>query len=283
LSFFRVGLYDYVLRMKKNAVMTEHMELEHFPYDEQALSVNLRFNKPLGSFVLFPNKEWPSVLSINSFALSDIYDVTFQEMVFVNVTSSDPKDSASLISYPVISFSLLVRRRSGYHESNVMIPASLFAVLTLLSFSVLEDGTKIDTGSRLSITLTLLLTSVAYKFVVANSLPQVSYNTLLDWYVWGTLCFILFCAVENAIFPLLVSIYGSILSSLELYVMLALILMYIVGNAVFFGRIYIRSQRQKAMNLIKYQEEEMDRKEAKKRTESITASRSNVVATVVKS
>ena len=47
--------------------------------------------------------------------------------------------------------------------------------LTFCSFSVDISSPE----DRLSVTLTLLLTSVAFKFVVSQSLPNVSYLTCL--------------------------------------------------------------------------------------------------------
>jgi heme/copper-type cytochrome/quinol oxidase subunit 2 len=40
-----------------------------------------------------------------------------------------------------------------------------------------------DLGDRMSIVLTLLLTAVAFKLVIADSLPKVSYFTALDTYM----------------------------------------------------------------------------------------------------
>lgn len=48
-------------------------------------------------------------------------------------------------------------------------------VLTFASLSVEPDSP----ADRLSVTLTLLLTSVAFKFVVSQSLPEISYVTAL--------------------------------------------------------------------------------------------------------
>lgn len=39
-----------------------------------------------------------------------------------------------------------------------------------------------ELDSRLSVTLTLVLTSVAYKFVVTDNLPKISYQVLLKIY-----------------------------------------------------------------------------------------------------
>ncbi|GAB9472901.1 hypothetical protein Gpo141_00010066, partial [Globisporangium polare] len=66
-----------------------------------------------------------------------------------------------------------------------------------------------DTGARLQIVLTLLLTAVTFKSQVASLIPQVSYFTTLDKYVF--MCFIIACvvAIENALFPLVASFFGS--------------------------------------------------------------------------
>ena len=48
----------------------------------------------------------------------------------------------------------------------------------LLTFASLAVSPA-ETADRLSVTLTLLLTSVAFKFVVSQSLPQISYLTYL--------------------------------------------------------------------------------------------------------
>ena len=51
----------------------------------------------------------------------------------------------------------------------------LIVLLSFTSFAVSPD----EPADRLSVTLTLLLTAVAFKFVVSQSLPTISYLTLL--------------------------------------------------------------------------------------------------------
>jgi hypothetical protein len=55
----------------------------------------------------------------------------------------------------------------------------LSTTLTSLSFNI----PVVDVADRASVTLTMLLTVVAYKLLLSDSLPSVSYFTLLDWYV----------------------------------------------------------------------------------------------------
>eukprot|EP00435_Cladocopium_sp_Y103_P035060 s2091_g9.t1 len=52
-------------------------------------------------------------------------------------------------------------------------------------------------GGRLGATLTFLLTAVAYKYLVAEMVPRISYNTMLDWYVLVCWAFLLLMVLEN--------------------------------------------------------------------------------------
>ena len=58
---------------------------------------------------------------------------------------------------------------------DLFFPQGLIMILTFASLAV--DPT--EPADRLSVTLTLLLTSVAFKFVVSQNLPVISYVTLL--------------------------------------------------------------------------------------------------------
>ena len=71
---------------------------------------------------------------------------------------------------------MMVKRRSNYYLLNVFAMTVALTLLSGLGFSCeLESN-----GDRLSITLTLLLTSVAFKLVTSEMLPKVPYLTRLD-------------------------------------------------------------------------------------------------------
>ena len=72
-----------------------------------------------------------------------------------------------------------VGRKSGYYIQNVVLLMASLSGLGLMAFFCLIT----DVGARTSISLTLLLTLVAFKFVLASMLPVISYNTFLDYYV----------------------------------------------------------------------------------------------------
>ena len=77
----------------------------------------------------------------------------------------------------------------------------MFCLLSFLTFGVLNDCSEMDTATRSTITLTLLLSAVAFKVSAAASLPQVPYFTFLDSIMWLLTGFISLLAVENIAWP----------------------------------------------------------------------------------
>jgi hypothetical protein len=65
-----------------------------------------------------------------------------------------------------------------------------------------------DIGGRLSVTYTLVLTSVAFKFVVSGSLPQIPYQTWLDIYVLTSFVILFLIALENVLVAVIAGRYG---------------------------------------------------------------------------
>ena len=77
----------------------------------------------------------------------------------------------------------------------------MFCLLSFLTFGVMSDCSDIDTPTRSTITLTLLLSAVAFKVSVSAFLPQVPYFTFLDSVMWLLTSFISVLAVENIAWP----------------------------------------------------------------------------------
>ena len=88
-------------------------------------------------------------------------------------------------------------------------PFFLICCLVLTTF-IFDVG---DLSGRLTVSLTLLLTAVAFKFVVSSSLPQTEYLTYIDRYFLYGIVFIFLVAVENAVVMLLTTYYPD--SALE--------------------------------------------------------------------
>jgi hypothetical protein len=73
---------------------------------------------------------------------------------------------------------ILVERKSTSYEWTFGLTTYLIVLLNGTVTGISID----DFSDRMSVSLTLLLTLVAQKFVSSQSVPSVDYNTLLDWY-----------------------------------------------------------------------------------------------------
>lgn len=77
----------------------------------------------------------------------------------------------------------------------------MFCLLSFLTFGVDTDCGELDVQTKLTITLTILLSAVAFKVSISTFLPQNPYFTMLDKFMWGLTYFISLVAVENLAWP----------------------------------------------------------------------------------
>lgn len=94
---------------------------------------------------------------------------------------------------------ILEERRAAYYMWNIGLPNFLLSLLVFTSFAIERQ----DLADRLSVTLTLVLTSVAFKYMVSQELPRISYLTLLDVYVLVSFTFLALVGGQNAFSSLL--------------------------------------------------------------------------------
>jgi hypothetical protein len=153
------------------------MDLRLFPYDRQYLRVDVESSFHATKFIklvtaidkapLFSHKcqNHPEFKVLRGDLLN-----TISKLEFVT------EDDADFERY---SLTLLVERRSGFYVARVGF-LNVICVLIGISIDFLDPG---DPGKRLDITTTMFLTLVAFQFAVADSMPKISYFTLLDWMI----------------------------------------------------------------------------------------------------
>lgn len=172
-------------------LVNETLELEHFPYDRQFLKIIV---------------EIPGVKSIPCPSRSDTFVLpgSFPEdqmECFVEIGNWDIEDanlSLSSIgqgraSVSEITCEMQLTRDPTYYLWNIVL---VLFVLILAAFSVV--GIPFDElANRMGITMTLLLTIVAFKFVIATYVPPTPYLTLLDKYILAAFILIGLVVFEN--------------------------------------------------------------------------------------
>ena len=117
-----------------------------------------------------------SVIAVDCFTRRN--EFALSPRVHLLSRTSDPRHSGRGRVYSRLDVQLRVRRKLQFWLWNLWLPLFQF---TLLSFaSMLVEITWFD--ARLSITLTMLLTKVSYRFSMDEVLPRISYLTLVDKY-----------------------------------------------------------------------------------------------------
>ncbi|XP_060066537.1 gamma-aminobutyric acid receptor subunit beta-3-like [Ylistrum balloti] len=168
----------------------ENLELEHFPVDVQDLTISVSAERSGDEVDLIEDQ----------YALSSINTRTFLDAAEWNVynhveTYRDQTtiEYASSTVHPILHVQCRVARKVGYFVWNIIFIVLLIASLTFTSFAIEPDA-----ADRLAVTITLFLTAVAFKFVVKQSLPTISYLTNLDIYVLSAQMFLTLHAAQNA-------------------------------------------------------------------------------------
>lgn len=80
---------------------------------------------------------------------------------------------------PSIALVLDVERLQAYYWIKVIAPLIL---IVAMSWAVFWIDPK-DTGTKISITITAMLTLIAYRFAIGASLPAISYLTRIDLFI----------------------------------------------------------------------------------------------------
>ncbi|XP_032236006.2 cys-loop ligand-gated ion channel isoform X2 [Nematostella vectensis] len=171
----------------------ENLELYDFPMDCQELTVTLMSDWT--DRVVEFRKDMTRMDNVRHETFTAVHEWELGDHVATEATRTKDNQASSANNYPIYHIRAHVRRKNGYYLWNVVTIMLLIGALAFASFSV-DISAPAD---RLSVTLTLLLTAVAFKFVVSQSLPTISYLTILDKYVLAVLVFLCGVAVENAV------------------------------------------------------------------------------------
>ncbi|XP_077995614.1 cys-loop ligand-gated ion channel-like isoform X2 [Glandiceps talaboti] len=161
------------LNIRLKATFKEPMELYDFPFDYQDLTIRMMSDWPDTDLLFVKNMAIKDSIRRDTF--TGAQEWVLHHHVFSRPVDEDREMTGSHRKYPLYHITTHVSRRIGYYLWNVALIMFLIVGMSFASFSV----DPAEPADRLSVTLTLLLTSVAFKFVVSQSLPTISYLTIL--------------------------------------------------------------------------------------------------------
>ena len=188
---------------KFNGTFSEWLQVKQFPFDvqkigEQTLSLLARSHGVVLAFagvtitslhtishVKLIGKQEYCYLAQKAVRENDNWD--FNQMVSIDYsTYQEHTPYLRSQQYPSVKFNALIARKSQFYIINLILP--LFFVTSTIFVSFTHDAGSI--GARLSTCATTLLTSINFRFVIHNYLPNVPYSTYLDMYSMGSILFI---------------------------------------------------------------------------------------------
>jgi hypothetical protein len=186
------GDITYQTRFKAKCA-ANHMDLSEFPFDTQVLDiifetssftsdqVELRMKRGTGNHV-------ESKL-VAPGGLAEWELLALRELERDSILEFDGS------TYSTVEVHIVVKRLAGFYLKKIV---TTICLIVGMSWSVFFMDPA-DIGDRVGISATMSLTTIAFNFVVNESLPRVNYYTTMDKYL--TFCFVVvvFTVLENVL------------------------------------------------------------------------------------
>jgi len=190
----RDGNVQFRCKYEIYATFSDEMMLQKFPFDVQSLKLLLSSVIPIEHLLLTCSSKKPVVLQKTGFGAKNVFEM--HETVFVRVGNTEKKQSTHGIERPLMHIGVRMRRRPEFFIWNFVVPMQFITATAFFAFFIKADAD--GTSDRVANCLTILLTAVAFKLMVANSLPNVSYLTTADYYLLQSFSFIALVATHSA-------------------------------------------------------------------------------------
>jgi len=181
-----------------DVTFSEEMDLRSFPMDCQKFRIILRQSGSI-PFRFMPE---PIVQTEKAAAFTrmdtkySILDEWDLHSTAVKFGDSRGDDSRSKKTYSEVAVHFRLRRKYSVYFWNFTFYLMIISFLSLTCFVL----NHYNSGNRLNLAVTILLTQVAFQYVVADSLPKIPYLTTLSKYIIACFVFVGTVSIESAIY-----------------------------------------------------------------------------------
>ena len=186
------GTVEY--RAKFGGRLASNFDLHSFPFDEQDLYVEIESFEWASDSMVFLSQE-------GLVGFSDEFHIPEWHVTNISQEIESKKEARDHSEFSEFVATIHIRRDPGVYTTKVMVPLGVIILITMIIFWM--DPNSFE--SRLSTSMTGLLTAVAYQFIASQNLPKHVYNTYLDAYVFLSFLIILFGIGESALIRWLVN------------------------------------------------------------------------------
>lgn len=233
--------YDHTLVVnlwRFKGLFKENLELENFPLDVQDLTISISTERSNEEIELIEDQR--ALSYVNTKAFMDAQEWSLYEHV-ETYRDNTTVEYASATIHPIIHAQCRVCRKVGYFIWNIIFIVFLIIGLTFATFAI-----EPDSADRLAVTITLFLTAVAFKLVVKQSLPTISYLTSLDLYILACLMYLGLNAAQNATIKTLAkTMEVEQLESYDRYSIVSLAIIFFAFHLIFGIYLFLTSSKRR--------------------------------------
>jgi hypothetical protein len=168
-------------------VLESPMNLRRFPFDQQRLKAIF---EPLSLYA-------SEIRLVSGPEMTDLPErpvrIAGWELLALTAETGTTRDENSDAEFTLLTVSLEVKRHPDYTIWFIMVPLT---IIVLLSTSIYWMDHE-SLGSRMDISFIGLLTIVAYQTLVETGLPQISYFTLMNGFIYVAYLTMAVCIVSS--------------------------------------------------------------------------------------
>ncbi|XP_023224851.1 neuronal acetylcholine receptor subunit alpha-10-like [Centruroides vittatus] len=163
------------------------IDVEYFPFDVQTCAMKFA-SWTYDGFQVELNKEG-GLGDLSSYQKNGEFELDeFTYSVHLQ------KYSCCEESYPDITYTLVLRRRPMFYVFNLILPCLLINIISLLAFYIPSES-----GEKITLGISTLLSITVYLMVVRESLPPTQKTPLISLYYAVTMCLVAFATIFSAL------------------------------------------------------------------------------------
>jgi hypothetical protein len=177
---------EVIFRQQFWGDFSQPMNLHDFPFDTQVFEIRATAAgaEEFGELEIVQDPEAASFI-VDSYSVADW-------KVLGSDVNSDPIEIAAIGRTEAFTFSFTARRLSNHYLIKIIAPLLMIAVLSGVVFWL--DPT--EGGSQLGVAVTAFLTVIAYHIALSSKLPEISYLTRFDVFVFGVTMLVFLAMIE---------------------------------------------------------------------------------------
>jgi len=164
------------------------MNLKDFPLDKHSLQIKIISVGNNAKDIIF-------AISDERTGMAEKLTVTDWKVLGWDAYAEHLEIGPKLPILPGVIFEFDAKRLVDFYIIKVLVP---LIMIVFMSLAVLFID-PVQMGPKFSITITAILTLIAYRFLLGNLLPKISYLTYMDYFLFGSMFLVFAVLVETCV------------------------------------------------------------------------------------